>query len=95
MDRCNLCDAPLVSEGDVPPMCARCVDRKTAIAEQEKEKTCVWHYEPAEFSGDGVWKTECGREFDRLRGSEQPRKHLAMEYCPFCGGHIIDSTQDC
>jgi hypothetical protein len=61
----------------------------------EERSDCKWNYVPSGFSGDGAWKTECGREFNRLYGSEQPRKHLCMEFCPFCGGHIIDETTDC
>lgn len=61
----------------------------------EQKPSCKWRFVPGEFSGDGVWATECGLEFDRLKYGEQPRKHLCMEFCCFCGGTIIDETVDC
>jgi len=60
------------------------------------EPTCKWrfdHNDPDDNST--IWTTECGREFGRMDAGEQPRKHLNMEFCPFCGGHIIDMTTDC
>ena len=62
-----------------------------------EQKSCKWRFDRCEYDylRFSVWKTECGREFDRLFGSEQPRKHLGMGFCPFCGGTIVDMTQDC
>lgn len=59
-----------------------------------QKPACKWYCD--RHDGDrAIWKTECGREFDRLEAGEQPRKDLAMEYCPFCAGVIVDMTQDC
>ena len=70
----------------------RLVELQPNTPAHSKESDCKWHFD--RFDNAAIWKTECGREFDRMWGSEQPRKHLCMEFCPFCGGHIIDMTTD-
>ena len=60
----------------------------------DEAKSCNWSYDREE-NGRTIWKTSCGYEFDRLQGDEQPRKHLCMEYCPYCGNEIKDMTTDC
>ena len=62
--------------------------------EKPKGDTCLWSYDREE-NGRTIWKTSCGYEFDHLQGDEQPRKHLCMEYCPYCGNEIKDMTTDC
>lgn len=66
-------------------------------SEEPKEETCLWSYDRdvPDHPDMPIWKTSCGHEFDRLKGCEQPRKHLRMEYCPYCGKHIADATTDC
>lgn len=59
---------------------------------------CLWRYDRVDSVNGhhrAVWKTSCGREFDRLTAGEQPRKGMSMEYCPYCGKTISDETQDC
>ena len=65
---------------------------------QAETEHCFWffnRYSSENFPRGIVWKTECGREFDRMRAGEQPIKHLSMTYCPYCGRRIYDETQDC
>lgn len=66
-------------------------------SEEPKEETCLWSYDRdvPDRPDMPIWKTSCGYEFDRLKGCEQPRKHLRMEFCPYCGKHIADATTDC
>jgi len=79
----------------------RLVELQPNTPAHSKESDCKWHFDRNCFTRSWeddtrtIWKTECDREFDRLEGSEQPRKHLCLEFCPFCGGHIIDMTTDC
>lgn len=106
MDRCVSCGVPLRTSASNVTLCDKCqLDKQiqfslnafgTAIVDTRRA-TCKWNFDRYDHRAAMtlVWKTECGREFDRLRGSEQPRKHLCMEFCCFCGGTIIDETQDC
>jgi hypothetical protein len=92
MADCIKCGKTLVAGRDGPLRCVECWRGRLNEA-TERLPDCRWHFD--RFVADTpIWKTECGREFDRLEGSEQPRKHLAMEFCPFCSGHIIDMTTD-
>lgn len=95
MPECIQCGKTLVNGKDGVLRCAECW--KARLNETKANlPPCKWNFDRAYGIGcNTIWKTECGREFDRLQGSEQPRKHLAMEFCPFCGGSIVDMTQDC
>jgi len=110
MDRCQKCGIVLSSSADFPPLCAKCLLQKQidfslnafgTVVVETKPPTCKWQFDRNLFEHyceeeiRTAWKTECGREFDRMDAGEQPRKHLNMEFCPFCGGHIIDMTTDC
>ena len=50
---------------------------------QKKEHTCKW-WEQYDYN---IWETECGLEWETIDG--RPKENH-MNYCPKCGGEIIE-----